>query len=204
MKVGNPKQAIVLSIAAIGAIIFFLLRLIPVGSSPATAASGIANSDTAHTSPITGLPTEVLRDAFSHPALTKRFFATLPTDEGHESVQEAASPPHLFGNLPSAIEFDQVPATDAKGKPSENAGGTRQQAKKPNSTIELKGIMRTTTPLALVALVSSEGKQQELTVGLGEYIDNSHQITQFSQNAVQITSGEGKTWLYVGHQVTEK
>ena len=208
MKVGNPKQAIALSIAAAGAIAFFVVRLIPAGPGIARGAPGVTSAEPVRSSTISGLPAEVLRDAFSHPALTKRFLATLPAGERPKSEPKPEPLPSpiitdsftlLSDSKPLSAQHLQ-PAAESEGKPSENAGLARQQDKKPNSKIELKAIMRATAPLALVTI---DG-HQDVSVGLGEYIDATYRITQFSQNAVQLTSEHDKTWLYVGHEVTEK
>ena len=203
MKIGNPKHATFLAVVALCALAFFVMRLLPNGprlgaSNAATAVAGIGRK-----SQVDGLPVEVLRDAFSHPKLTERYLATLPIDK-QPNLQPKTRPLNpLFKPLPEAMKGlieDQNVSVTAAGKPSENAGTGRQHDGKPKSKIELKAIMRAKTPLALVTI---NGKD-DVTVGLGEYIDTTYRITRFSQNAVLLSSDSDETWLYVGHEVTEK
>jgi hypothetical protein len=203
MKLGNPKHVIVLSIAAIGALAFVILRLIPSGPRAAKAASSEAPAISGHGSPVNGLPTEVARDAFSHPALYKRYLETASKEDLPPTARLPNPIRPLLGKLDpiSRVAYDQLEAADVAGsKPTKNAGITRQVDGKPKSKIALKAIMRAAKPLALVTIDGHE----DVTVGLGEYIDATYRITQFSQNAVLLASDTDKTWLYVGHEVTEK
>jgi hypothetical protein len=202
LKIGDPKQAIILSVAAIGAIVFFVTRLIPSKPSVAVDANRVAASQTGPASTASGLPVEVLRDAFSHPKLTEHFLASLPLAERQKAI---AKPSPLLDLLPGGGEFEPVthgiiePALSEEEIPNKNTVTARQEDGEPKSKIELKGIMRATS---LLAVLSIDG-HESVTARLGEYIDGTHRITQFSQNAVQISSERGKTWLFVGHEVTE-
>lgn len=199
MKLGNPIQAAILSVVAIAALVFLVLRLIPPGPAAATSVSSPVHGGPAAARP-SDLPTEVGRDAFSHPAITKKFLAALPaTPPKTIDASELPYSPLLDGTRPAPIAHE-FKVAEAEAKPGEKAGIDRQQEDRPKSKIALRAIMRATTPLAIVAI---DGGPDE-TVGLGEYIDRTCQITKFSADGVLLRFQDGKTWLTVGQEVTEK
>ena len=203
MKLGNPKHVVVLSFVAIGALAFVFSRLIPHGPPAAKAAPGELLANLGHSSTVTGLPVEVRRDAFSHPALLKKYLETLSPDKLPPGPKLPSAFHPLVGRLDRDsklwLEAVETPSPGSK-KPSESAGTSRQLDGKPKSKIALRAILRTAKPLALVTIDGHE----DVTVGLGEYIDANYRITQFSQNAVLLVSDVDKTWLYVGSEVTER
>ncbi|HLK15301.1 MAG TPA: hypothetical protein VKT78_10885 [Fimbriimonadaceae bacterium] len=198
MTIGNPKHALILALFALGAIAFFIIRLIPAAAPPGgLQASASTQREVAQAAP-PALPTEVLRDAFSHPRLTERYLESLPPEQRTGTGSDTLDLVPL-GSLKGA--FARLPEAPASGaKPSDIAGSARQHEGRPKSKIVLKAIMRAGKPLALVSL----NDKDDVTVGLGEYIDTEHRVTQFSQNAIQLSSDLGKEWLYVGHEVIEK
>ena len=207
MKVGNPIHAILLSLVAVGAISFFVMRLVPARSGEPVAAAAVAPASSGRAVTPSALPREILRDAFSNPKLVKQVLATLNKDKKPAEKQTDASsdePPFaLIGPLPTSPDLRiQHVETAAKSddKPSESAGISRDKESKPNSSIELKGIMRVKTPLALMTI---EGHQDE-TVALGEYVTADYRLTGFTQNAVRLTSKHGSSWLFVGSRLNEK
>ncbi|MHB8635903.1 MAG: hypothetical protein ACYC96_05460 [Fimbriimonadaceae bacterium] len=202
MKLGNPKHVIVLAIVAFGAIAFFLMRLMH-GHGALASKAVAASSNSTRLPTLQGLPVEVLRDAFSHPALTKRYLASRPDPKEQPSTQDSDSTHPLPGALPNGVQEilpNMATASVASPKPSEIAGTARQEDGKAKSKITLKAIMRTATPLALVTI----NDRDDLAVGLGGAIDSTYRVTQFTQNAVLLTSRDDKEWLYVGHELTEK
>jgi hypothetical protein len=199
VKVGNTIHAVVLAVIAFAAIAFLVVRLIPQRPRAVTAVAASRPAAGTHLT-VAGLPVEVLRDAFSHPALTKKYLASLPKKSTPaEAEVEAPWKIALGSNLPPAFAGDIQP--DVKpDQPGENTGTSRQDEGRPKSKFELKAIMRATTPLALITV----DDKTDLTVGLGEYIDINYRITKFSQDGIQLAHGSTKSWLYVGQEVNEK
>jgi hypothetical protein len=207
LKIGNPVHAILLSVVAVGAILFFVMRLIPARPGGPVAATTGSPTNSGRVLTPSALPREILRDAFSNPELTKHALASLdkdkkPDEKGAEESQDESQSP-LIGLLPTdpKFSFQQVEAAQKSGnKPSESAGITRDKESKSTSSIELKGIMRVKTPLALMTI---EG-HQDVTVALGEYVTTDYRLTGFRQDAVRLTSKHGSSWLFVGSKVNEK
>ena len=154
MKVGDTKQAVILSVAAIGALVFLVTRLLPSGHHAVAVRDRSNVAAASSTLSPTGLPTEVLRDAFAHPALTERY-RKLNVSSGLVPV----TPGYPSGPLPAV--------NDQKGGPTSPGGATEPTSRPTGSTkpgesasshrpiekehkpfeIELKAIAAATSPV---------------------------------------------------------
>lgn len=137
MTTGDPKQAIILSVVAVGAIGFVVFRMIPRGETPV----GIATSPRQVTTDTTAdqpkkFPTVVLSNAFWHPKIGERPIVTTPpstggtkrTPNGSGSVRPETPFDGLSGQLPPVgntgenqqlkegpkIRLDAIIGTDGK------------------------------------------------------------------------------------------
>jgi hypothetical protein len=206
LKTGNTTQAIVLSVVAVAALGFMVTRFIPTKAVSVAAASDSDKAPSGKSAAVETLPTEILRDAFSHPALAKRTLAviTKQIDEppvgidiqplGIGGSESAFLPPARGGDIPY-IEHEK-PLTKGS-KPSGNTEKDQQEDKTPRLKIGLKAIMSATKSLALISIDGGPN----LMVGPGDQLTAQFRIGQFTKNAVQLVSATGKFWLYVGQEV---
>lgn len=137
MKVGDPKQAVILGVVAFGAVAFLVFQLVPKsgGISIAQLTHG-PEALTAKSNAVDDLPEFVTRDAFSHPRLiTTADEASMSgqvegTAAPDKTPQKSSKPfskprlPALEGNLPTVPEFDPKQAV-----PEENAGKAKKKSR---------------------------------------------------------------------------
>ncbi len=212
MKTGNPTQAIALSIAAVGAIGFLVTRLIPAKPVLADDGHGQNRASVGKLASISGLPTDVYRDAFSHPALAKRVESlskadAVVTPEG--DAQESAFYKFMHGPIQilppttpqESFSTERESPKDEATKPSVSTEKSQQLEKTAQLKIGLKAIMRATKPIALITLDGQPDGNLELLVSPGDQLTGTLKVGHFSESAVELISPTGKFWVSVGSEV---
>jgi hypothetical protein len=153
MKTGNPKQVVVLSIAALGAVGFVIYQALPKMEAAAPLPPQQVASSGGGALMQASLPQSLIADPFTHPALLKKV-APPPQEEKAQT-----QPPKLPGgfdplkvNLPPGFH-GPLPNAAPDKKPSENAGTNQQsQQEVERVTLTLNAIMATDQTVAMITI----------------------------------------------------
>lgn len=202
MKVGDKRQAIVLSVVALGALGFLASQFIGAtkASSPVQSLLVAITGQGApeHPTPAT-YPQIVTRDAFSHPklemtSLTKDSVKPVMKDAPpNESRPANAAPERVTGALPSDPGWLKTVPEDAKG-PEENTGKAEKENEASGISIRLLATLRASSWRAILQV----GSEDPVEVSPGQVVAKGVLITKIGDEGVTIAHANRKVTILVG------
>lgn len=163
MKRSDPKQVIVLSVVAVGAVGYLMVSLLGAGrraGSPSPTSSAQEESrEPSHSAPL-----ELLRDPFSHPTLIASArdvrTQTPPPEPAAEPATMPGAAPLPIG---SGMTFGSVGPVSVRPEPSsddpaESAGPDRKLEVAKGPRIALSAIVKVDRPMAFLSIEGSESR----------------------------------------------
>lgn len=172
MKVGDKKQAAILTIVAVLALGFLFTQLLP-GKRVKFQLPVEVRSAEEKPKASEELPLAVIGNPFSHPKLaTKPVLAASPGTNFQPDIDKSG---HLTPYSPGPL-----PDAGGTGDPAETAGNDRQEKQVPRVT--LTGLMRVDEPLAMLAVENREAK----SYAMGDLVAENARLIAIGDNSVTI------------------
>ncbi len=204
MRVGDPKQARILSVVAVGAVAFVIIQLMPGGGSTVGKVSqhiqdrlqGRQDSNEDANGVSRRYPAILARNVFDHPYLSKSKPESTESgdvadsgesvDQGSKASVSRRDGDDASGVLPPALPglppFDTVPSEKGKAAvPTEPAG----EPVKP-TVITIDGVILRPSPTALISIDS-----QSMTPTVGDLVAKGYRLQKITEDGV-ILSRKGK------------
>lgn len=204
MRVGDPKQARILSVVAVGAVAFVIIQLLPGGGSTVGKVSqqiqdrlqGRQDENEEASVGTRKYPAMLARNVFDHPYLSKSkpdSNDSADVAESGESVDRGSKPSEsrqdrddASGVLPPALPglppFDTVPSDQGKATVATKTAG---EAVKP-TIITIDGVILRPSPTALISIDS-----QSMTPAVGDMVAKGYRLQKITEDGV-ILSRKGK------------
>ncbi len=212
LKTGDKKQAAILSVVAVGAIGFLASQFLHFGKGESVQTGRVAQAaqDAAFTT--TGLPTALLRDSFSNPALApKKASKEMEKGVGEPPPFGEAKygiPPQLRGQiqgrgpLPNAEEGDTSPVEvvgpsggAAQPNPKKSTGNNQLVKGVPTTVkVRLDGTMKMDKYVALISIDGSD----TMRCSAGSTIAPGIWIVEISDREIHLIVRGQKGTLAVG------
>lgn len=209
MKVGDKKQAILLSVVAVGAIIFLFSQLggaLKGASTMPKILAAVTGSAVPSARVDGSYPEVVLRDAFSHPKLESSIPkpTTEPLKQAVASDSEAgtAKPARLAGAAPADPSWfeargDAGAALPDPDHPEENTGKAEKENGKPEVSVKILATMRAHVWTAVVQV----GSEPSRVVSKGQSLAKGIRITDIGEDGITVRSQGAEQLLGVGSEV---
>lgn len=187
MRTGDVKQAVILSVVALAALVFLGVRVPPRGSSLLPMLGGAPRETVSATLP-TGesLPLALVGNPFSHPKLA-------PPQQRPAAANPRPDIDKSGGFAPMAV--DELPNPNGRptsDPPEESAGIARQQEQEPR--ISLNAIMRVEGPVALLSLNRGKAELHKS----GDELTKGVRLVDIGQTEVTLSVFGRKRVLQVG------
>jgi len=158
MKTGNKKQAILLSVVAVGAIFFLGHQLMPSKLAAIGLASSAPAPATIKIDSGSDLPFALVGNPFSHPKLAVKPVAASQAQLPFSDIDKSGVFHPLASDLPATGSYTR----DSGSTPEGNAGEDRQKDQA-SPEIRLAAVMAVGQPIALLEVNGTEAK--EFSVG---------------------------------------
>lgn len=195
MKVGDKKQAVILSVVAIGAIAFMGMQLIPKGARFVATAGKPEAPATVEPEPVT-LQLAVLSNSFSHPKLAPEKPDTPEVEPLEPDELSRKMTGEIFAPMLPPIQgmaIQRVVADDPE--PEENAGSDRKSQQEP-LTLKVTGIVDVGEPVAFISV----RKKASRPVKVGERIEPGVRLLEIRDNVVTVRIGDERVKLELGEE----
>ena len=202
MKVGDKKQAILLSLVAVGAIAFLFSQLggtLKGGNPVPRLLAAMAGSPEPARTEASEYPQVVTRDAFSHPKLemaTMKAAAAVasPAKAEEKPAKDAGSAqPPSFASMPTDPSWFKTNSEDPN-KPAENTRRADKENEAPGVSIKLLATMRASEWRAMLQV----GSGDSIVVSQGQTLAEGIRVTKIGESGVTLRH-DGKAFsLTVG------
>lgn len=203
MKVGDPKQARILSVVAVGAVAFVIIQLLPGGGSTVGKVSqqiqdrlkNLNSSNDTNSGAVKSFPPMLSRNVFDHPYLSKTKADAEPekptarTDEPDSSSDHSPVPPALPG-LP-VLEASPIPSS-GESKPDLPVQPEVQPV-----SITVEGVILRPSPTALISV-----NLESTTPAVGDLVANGYRLYKITEDSVILTRKGKKKTVPVGGSLT--
>jgi hypothetical protein len=216
MKVGDKKKATILSIVAVGALAFFIIRMLPEPGRKASAASAGATAPAASAPAPTATTVALVNDPFSHADLAEKKPKLLDgqgpkTDDPSKklSVPKGDDPVPPYGRdwidrAAKGVLSGSLPGVDGKGvgvqaegSNDTKAGGDKKDDKAgekkpelPKITLSLSAVLSAGKSTAFIAV--GDGEPSAFEVGQTISDNPKYRVIEIGSDRV-IVAGAGKT-----------
>ncbi len=149
MKTGNRNQAIILSIVAVGAIVFLVIQLLPAKIRPTL--GGLTSRPVADAPVSTNFALTLVGDPFSHPKLAVKPVAAVVSNPVPSDIDKSGYTPVHWPGLPNVQD-----TTESGSNPADNAGTHRQKPKDP--VITVVAVVHAGSPVAMLEVAGKEAQ----------------------------------------------
>ena len=209
MKTGDPKQAAILSIVAVGAVGFLFSQLRGKGAGPLAATSRVAANESASTAGDSPeLPSSLYGDPFNHPILIKMAIAAKQGDKPKSQdppKKEIHIPPLTLGPFGSVMGTGEDDVLPDPSDASEKKGGEKRQPSTPDAqqaaqappkppALHLSAIVSATHAVALMRV--GDGSTQEFLPG--QKMADGVVLQSIAEDHVVISFGHKTFSIHVG------
>lgn len=202
MKRSDPKQVAILSIVAVGAVLYLGFTLFGAGQKVASLMIP-STSREAGAKPEGELPAELLKDPFSHPKLVNADKQAPP--QRTVAVDESPQPPAL----PFAGRFEGgtglaplspiVLQSAQKGdQPAEIAGPDRKEIEAPRKLVALSAIVKVERQMAFLSVNGSESR----AFRAGALLAPGLRLLSIGESSVKLGTADKTIELAVGGEVS--
>lgn len=201
MKVGDPKQARILSVVAVGAVAFVIIQLLPGGGSTVGKVSqqiqdrlkNLNTSNDTDSGAVKSFPPMLARNVFDHPYLSK----TKADAEPEKPTARAVEPDSDHSPVPPALPG--LPALEASPVPSsgESKPDLPVQPEVQPVSITVEGVILRPSPTALISV-----NQESTTPAIGDLVANGYRLYKITEDSVVLTRKGKKKTVPVGGSLT--
>lgn len=204
MKASNPKQVVVLSVVAIGAIGYLGHSLFGLGNAVVARIVGQTEPETKAES-AEPPAIELLGDPFAHPKLASNGLSpastppptsvTSPQATDPSIPEPSLPPPTIGGSLPLKPQFGIVP--EASPKPAETTGNDREKNENQGPRVALTAIVKVDKPVAFLSLNGKESRAYRP----GDLLAPGIRLTHVGSSSIRFQSPTASYHLSVGQEI---
>ncbi len=203
MKVGDPKQARILSVIAVGAVAFVIIQLLPGGGSTVGKVSqqiqdrlqGRQDANKEADSSVRAFPPMLARNVFDHPYLAKSKPESPDAErvEAKKEKESAETSNHVPPALPGLPPLEATPSESSEVTQTEKKV---QEVAKP-IILTLEGVILKPSPTALLRV-----DQESVTPAVGDIVARGYRLTKITEDGVILSRKGKKKTVPVGGSLT--
>lgn len=204
MKVGDPKKAAILGLAALGAVGFLGSTLLQSGGSALPALIAAVTGQAVPDPGVTDYPSRLLRDPFSHFGLIQA--ADNPAGEAVREIRREVGASDTPRPLPGgSLELSPLPVPgpsspppfglQGETSPVKETGNDRQQ-ERGDPALVVTAIVEAERPIALIAVGEGESQPRRVGDAVGSW-----KVVAIEADMVILRRPEGERRLRVGERM---
>lgn len=200
MRPSNPKQVLILSIVAVGAIGFLGTSILGIGKSVVSRLA--EGGEETKSDPVAATrPTDLLGDPFSHPKLALASEPTNP-DSKPDAAPKPAQPPNLDGTLPPLpgtrpLQPNVGIVPDTEVQPDETTGNSRKPDGKVGPRVALTAVVKVKNSIAFLSVNGGETRAYRQ----GDLLAPGFRLIAVGEGQVTIRNAQATFQMAVGQEI---